>query len=139
MINPYKQLPIDRTGIPMQEFATPFTALATVSRENAATSSIIILNEDTSTIEVTASGGPAMIKWLSQATVDSSVAGTSVISAAGTANFDNAIATDQTRRFAVPRVAQGTGWASIQGTNREEGLYPNMATIGTASVLVTQY
>ncbi len=134
---PYKQLPKDAGMSPMQEFPTPFKALVTRNRENAAASSVITLNDNTTTIEIIATGAPAYIRWIPTTETAAAPAG-SVISAAGTANFDNAIAANTVRRFAVPIeafVAQG----SIVGLNKQYGLYNRVAIIGAASVASTEY
>lgn len=130
---PYKQLPKDAGQSPMQEFPTPFKAIVTRVRDNAAVSSVITLNDNTTTIEIASTGGPAFIRWV--ATTDT--AG-SVISAAGTANFDNAIAPNTVRRFAVP-IENFVAQTSIVGLNKQYGLYNRVAIIGTASVASTEY
>lgn len=138
-------------GAPMGDNQVPFTtdappavaALGASTRNTAATaavSSIVVLNENTTAIEVGASGGPGFIKWLSQSVVDSSVAGTSVIVAAGgTANFDHMIPTDNVRRFVIPIATIPSSQTSVMGANRANGLYPNVAIVGVSSVLLTQY
>lgn len=133
--------PVGNNLVPLFNSPPPFAAIATTVRENAATSSILVLNQNTTAIEVAPTGGPAYIKWLTQAVVDSSVAGTSVISAAGTANFDHVVASGTVRRFVVPIATTPTSQTSVQGANRLNGLYPNVAfaTGPIASVAVTQY
>lgn len=136
-------------GLPMGDNQIPFTtdappavaAIASTTRENGVTSSILVLTQDTTSIEIAAATAPVFLKWLSQATVDSSVAGTSVISAAGTANYDHVIPTATTRRFVVPIFSIPSSQTSAMGANRANGLYPNVATITTpiASVFLTQY
>lgn len=139
MENYARKLAKDRTDAPMQEYALPFPALATTNRENAAASSVTSLNANCTAVEVAAVGGNAAIRW-SMAT-----ATTSVITIAGTANFDNYIPSGTLRRFVVPRQAQaipnysGINSPSVVGLNLQEGLYTGIATIGAASVLVTQY
>lgn len=130
---PYKNLPRDSGGAGMQEFPTPFKAIVTRVRETALVSSVITLDDNTSTIEIAATNGPAFIRWI--ATGDT--AG-SVISAAGTANFDNAIAKDTVRRFAVP-IEKFVAQTSVVGLNKQYGLYNRVAIIGLASVASTEY
>lgn len=125
--------------VPFYDSPPAVAAIATNMREAGAVSSILVLNQNTTAIEVTATGGDAYIKWLTQATVDSSVAGTSIISAAGTANFDHAIPNGLVRRFVVPIATIPNSYTSVQGANRLNGLYPNVAYKGIASVAVTQY
>lgn len=131
---PYKNLPRDSGGSEMQEFPTPFKALVTRNRDVATASSVITLNENTSTIEIAATGGPAFIRWV--ATTDTAA---SVVSdASGTVNFDNAIAPNTVRRFAVP-IERFVAQASIVGINKQYGLYQRVAIIGVASVASTEY
>lgn len=133
---PYKPLPKDAGNGQMQEFPTPFKAIVTRARETAATSgvsSVITLNDNTTTIEIAATGGPAFIRWI--ATSDTTA---SVITAAGTANFDNAIAKDTVRRFAIP-IESFVAQTSIVGLNKQYGLYNRVAIIGTSSVASTEY
>lgn len=116
------------------------TALSATNKENASASSILLLGHDTTELEVAAVNQHVAMKWLTQATVDSSVAGTSVITAAGTANWDNIIQTNTVRRFVVP-IATNPQTGSIQGINRELGLYPAVAfktVAGNGSVLTAQ-
>lgn len=136
-----KGQPMGNNGVPLFDCPPAVTAIATNARDNATSSSILILTQNTTAIEVGAQGGPAFIKWLAQSVVDSSVAGTSVISAAGTANFDHMIAAGEVRRFVVPINIVPASAQSVQGANSLNGLFPNVAykTAGIASVLVTQY
>lgn len=130
---PYKPLPRDATQTEMQEFATPFKAIVTRNRDNASASSVITLNDNTTTIEVVSTGGPAFIRWVAT----SDTAG-SVISAGVTANFDNAIASNTVRRFAVP-IESFVAQTSVVGLNKQYGLYNRVAIIGLASVASTEY
>ena len=138
MKNYAKGKPVGNNQVPFFDAPAPITALATAVRDNAVASSILTLTDDTTLIEVAATNGPAYVKWLTQAVVDSSVAGTSVISAAGTANFDNMIAPNTVRRFAVP-IERFVAQASIVGLNKQYGLYQRVALIGVASVATTEY
>ncbi len=141
--------PVDKFGIPKTIYPPAKISLATTNNTNASTSSILLLSHDTTEIEVVAvssvqSGDSTGIagKWLSQATVDSSVAGTSVITAAGTANFDFVVQAGQVRRFVVPIATQNQAQQSIQGVNRLLGLYPAVAykvIAGTGSVITMEF
>lgn len=134
-VNYASRLPQDENNAVMTHSSTPFPALQTDARDNATVSSVTAFNVGTTTIEVTAVGGTGFIKW-------APTQATSVVSAAGTANFDNAIPANATRIFVVPRNTEALGRASVgsyTGTNVDEGLYPAVATKGIASVLVTQY
>lgn len=140
-----KGLPVGDNQMPFSGTGTPpaVAAINTAVRNTAATaavSSIVVLDQNTTAIEVGASGGPAFIKWLAQSVVDSSVAGTSVITAAGgTANFDHMIPNDNVRRFVIPINTIPTSQTSAMGANRANGLYPNVGIVGVSSILFTQY
>ena len=140
MKNYAKGKPLGNNQVPFYDSPPAETALATTVRDSAATSSILALTEDTTAVEVTATGGTAFVKWLTQTTVDSSVAGTSVISTPGTANFDHAVPADTVRRLVIP-IAQGNysrGAGSMVGANVENGLYSHIAYRGVASVAVIE-
>lgn len=130
------QLPRDNSDGMMQEFPAPITAQARYAAENSSASSVITLGHNTVTLELAAVNGPAVVKWIP--TTDT---GASVISIAGTANFDHVIPKDTYRRFVVPRESTPTAYTSIQGVNRGEGLYRRVAikSIGVASVLVAEF
>ena len=136
-------MPIGNNQIPVGALTpAPYKAIATaVSDITPTVSSILILTHNTTAIEVTATGGPAYIRWLSQNVVDSSVAGTSVIATGATANFDHVIPNATVRRFVVPVAIEPTSSTSVMGANRANGLYSHMAYAGaTASIIaVTQY
>lgn len=117
-------------------------ALAAQNKENASASSILLLTHDTTELEVGAIGQWIAGKWLSQATVDSSVAGTSVITAAGSANFDFTVAVNTLRRVDVPIATNVQTSGSVMGVNRKYGLYPAVAfktLAGTGSVVTMQF
>lgn len=128
-------LPQDRENMPMQDtMAAPVKALQTIVSENATVSSVISFNENTTTIEVAAIGTGAAIRWV--ATTDTQA---SIITAAGTSNYDNIVPVNTVRKFVVPRENQGV--ASIVGLNVREGLYRRVAmrSLGVGSILSSQY
>jgi hypothetical protein len=130
MKNYAKGQPVGNNQVPFFESPPPVLAETTTMRENAVASSILILSSVTTAIEIMAVGAPAYLKWLSRTVVDSSVAGTSVISAAGTANFDAMVAKDTIRRFVVPiasTTATPGSYGAPQGANRDNNLYSNVA------------
>ena len=138
-------LPRGKDDDTKQAYVPPKVALASAHKENASASSILLLTHDTTEIHVVAIGNPSFMgvagKWLSQANVDASVAGTSVITAAGTANFDFVVTGGVISRFVVP-VATNPQTGSVQGVNRELGLYPAVAfktIVGNGSVLTMQF
>ena len=140
MINYAPNVPRDKDGGIKDGYAPSKTALSATNKENAAASSILLLGHNTTEIEVNAVNQHVAMKWLTQATVDSSVAGTSVLTAAGSENWDNLIQKDTVRRFVVP-IATNPQTGSVQGVNRELGLYPAVAfktAAGNGSVLTAQ-
>lgn len=133
-------------SMPFQGNGTPpaVAAIVTSIRDVTATvSSIRTLSQNTTAIEVASTGGPAYIKWLGQSVVDSSVAGTSILTTGAGANFDHVIPAATYRRFVIPIFTNNPqGYGSQVGANVENGLYPNVAVIGGtgASVIaITQY
>lgn len=129
-------LPQDRGMSPMQEFAFPILAKARYGSENAVASSVISVTHDTTALTVGAFGTGAVLRWV--ATTDTQA---SVISAAGTANFDEIIPPNAVRRFVIPMERQGTNPGSVQGANRLNGLYQRVAvkSTGIGSVLVAEF
>lgn len=117
----------------MTDSPPPYLALATLHRDNASASSVTSFNANTTVIEVSAVTTGAGIRWAANQA-------TSVITLAGTANFDNFVIAGSTRLLVVPRRIQGNS-SSVVGLNAQEGLYENIATIsaGIGSVLLTQY
>jgi alpha-D-ribose 1-methylphosphonate 5-triphosphate synthase subunit PhnG len=103
------------------------------AKDNASASSVITLTQDTTDIEVAANGGPAIIKWIRTTDTQASVT---------TTGFDFVVAKDTVRHFVVPVETQtAQGYSSVQGANRENGLYQRLAFKGTgiSSVYVTEY
>src|SRR3990167_7778167 len=142
MINPYPNLPYEKGGTAMQNYGTHASVKAVYASENSTTSSVITLTEDTTAIEIAAIGASptgAVMRWVTS--VAGFNASTSVISAAGTANFDHVIANNTIAKFAVPIERQETNPQSVQGANRLNGLYRRVAikSIGIGSVLLTEY
>jgi len=145
MINPYPNLPYEKGGTPMQNYGTHASVKAIYASENASASSVITLTQDTTVIEIATIAGISslvsgtVMRWVTS--VAGSNASTSVISAAGTANFDHVIPTNTVAKFAVPIERQDTNPQSVQGANRLNGLYRRVAikSIGVASVLLTEY
>lgn len=141
-VNPYPNLPRDKGGLGMQNYATHASVKGIYASENASTSSVITLTEDTTAIEIAAIGASptgAVMRWVTS--VAGFNASTSVISAAGTANFDHVIPNNQVVRFAVPIEKMYIAPSSISGANIENGLYRRVAikSIGIASVILTEY
>ena len=131
----------DKNGEAMQNFATNASIKGIYASENASASSIITLTHDTTMIEVAAIGAlptAGVMRWVTS--VAGFNASTSVISAAGTANFDHVIPNNAVLRIAVP-IETNPQTGSVQGINRELGLYRRVAikSIGVASVLLVEF
>lgn len=138
----YPETPQGKLGEVKIGYAPAKVALARQNKENASASSILLLTHDTTELEVAAVAQHVAGKWLSQATVDSSVAGTSVITAAGSANHDFVIMSGDFRRVVVPIATNVQTDGSVMGVNRKLGLYPAVAfktLAGNGSVLTAEF
>lgn len=133
MANYAKEIPVDRFSNPMQAYPPAASAIGTTTRENGAVSSVTSFQPNTTVIEVAAIGAGAAIRW---ATNQAS----SVVTAAGTANFDHVVTAGTVRPFVVPRTIQGNT-TSVVGLGAQNGLFNGVGTIslGVGSVLLTQY
>lgn len=137
MLNYSKGKPVGNNGIPQFDSPPAVKAIATYTDENALVSSVITLTQNTTAIEVGAVGGAAVLRWIGTGDTEGSV-----ISAVSGANYDHSVGTGTVRRFVVPvEGVQATGYGSLMGTNREEGLFRRVAlkTVGIASVMLTEY
>lgn len=132
-----KQIPVDKFGSTMQEFPAAFPALARYNDENAAASSVISVTHNTTTLEIGAVGGAAVMRWVATSDTQASV----VSDEGATANFDHLISKDTVRRFVIPKESSNVPANSVVGVNRREGLYQRVAikSVGTASVVTTEY
>lgn len=131
------QLPVDASGAPMQDFPAPKLAKARYTSENASASSVISVSHNTTSLEVAAVGGAAVLKWITTADTEASV-----ISAAGTtSNYDHVVPANTLRRFVIPIESVGRTPASVQGINRLNGLYQRVAIkgVGVSSVMLSEY
>lgn len=141
MINYSPALPRDKNDEVKQNYVPVKLSLASTNKENASASSILLLGHNTTELEVAAVNQHIAVKWLSQATIDSSVAGTSVLTVVGSENWDHMIEVNTIRRLIVP-IATNPQTTSVQGVNRELGLYPAVAYktfAGNGSVLTAQF
>lgn len=141
-VNPYPFLPRDKGGEAMQNYATHASVKAIYASENSSASSVITLDPNTTAIEIAAIGASptgGVMRWV--ASTVGFAAGTSVISASGTANFDHVIGNNQVARFAVPIEKAYQAPSSLVGAGIQNGLYRRVAikSIGVASVLLTEY
>lgn len=133
MANNYAgQLPRDNSNETMQEFPAPFKAQTSRVSENASASSVITLGHDTVSLEVYAGQTPALLRWIATTDTQASVIST---------NYDHVIPKDRLRRFTVPRERMASGYTSVQGVNRGEGLYQRVAymSTGVGSVLLAEF
>ncbi len=136
-----RMVPRDQGNYPRDGVVPAVLAKARTNKENASASSILYLTHNTTEIEVAAVNQHVAVKWYDQATIDSSVAGTSVITAVGSGNWDHLVQQDTVRRFVVP-IFSNPQVESVQGINRELGLYPAVAYktfAGNGSVLTGEY
>ena len=142
MINFYPETPQGKAGEVKVGYAPAKVALARLNDENALVSSILLLTHNTTELEVAAVGQGIAGKWISRADVDASIAGTSVITAAGTANFDFVVPVSTQRRVVVPISTNVQTSGSVMGINRKLGLFPAVAfktLAGTGSVLAAEF
>lgn len=140
--NPYPVLPTEKMGREMQGWATHASIKAVYASENASASSVITLTPDTTSIEITAIGAEptaGVMRWVRVG--DGTGAATSVISAAGTANFDHVIPNNTTVKIAVPIEVMYQAPSSMVGANIQNGLYRRVAikAIGVASVIINEF
>lgn len=129
-----KAVAVDKNGSPLDSQPLPLKSVITTVSENATVSSVITLGDNTTDIEIAAVGASAVIRWIGRTDTQASV-----VSAAGTANYDAFIQANQTRRFIVPIETIGT--SSLVGANIANGLYNRLSykTNGVGSVLSNQY
>lgn len=138
MLNYAKGLAFDKNNTANQNCPPPFLALARQSSENATASSVITLTQDTTAIELGATGGAAVMRWVATSDTQASVVGI----AGATANFDHLVPTGTVRRFVIPIESNpATGYSSQMGANRLNGLYRRVAymSVGIASVMLSEY
>jgi hypothetical protein len=141
MANYAKGLPIDTNLNPLQEFPAPYLSQTRYNTTNAATSSVISLQPNTTTVEVGSSGGQgAVIRWVPLTEIAGVGASASVIAAGTGINFDHYVPVNTYRRFVVPKETQGQMAGGQVGS--VNGLYQRVAIInagGASSVLVSEF
>ena len=143
--NPYPSEPVSNRGSFLHDYATHASVKAIYASENATASSVITLTPDTTVLEIAVLAGTSSLISAGAMRWVTSVAGfnasTSVITAAGTANFDHIIPNNTVAKFAVPIEGMYQAPSSLVGANIVNGLYRRVAikSIGTASVIVTEY
>lgn len=130
MLNVTKPLAIDRNGAPIQNGSPDGVALVARYSDNGAVSSVITMNDNTTLLEVSATGTPAIVRW-----VPSTDTAASVIST----NYDVIVPPNTLRKLPVPH--ETTGTSSIVGLGVQAGLYRRYAwkNIGAGSVMSNEY
>ena len=133
-INYQKQLPKDRGGDALQEFPAPFLAVKRTTSENATVSSVITLSDQTTSLEVTALGVGAALRWVPATDTQASV-----VTAVSGANYDHVIPPNTMRRFVVPQEFIPT--PSIAGANVANGCYARVAyrSFGIGSIMSSEF
>lgn len=132
---PYSPQAIDRNGSPLIGYPSARRAEAQYLSNNAAVSSVITVDPDTTVIEITAGTVPALLRWIPT----TETAAVSPFASVLSTNFDHAIGANQTRRFAIPIESQGV--PSIVGYNIQNGLFQRYAYIsgGVGSVIASEF
>lgn len=130
-------IPHDKNGEALQTLPAPFLAAEEWYSDNATASSVISVSDNTTVIEITASGGPAAMKWITRTDTTASVITTTPTAS----DFDHIIAKDTVRRFVIPIETYLTNPQSIQGVNKLNGLYQRVAykAFGVSSVMMTEH
>lgn len=140
-INYAKDQAMDKQGNVMEDYGLPYKALARYASNNATASSVITLNDGTTTVDIYAAGQSVAIRWVPASETASVSPFASVITApGGTANFDYVIPQNYYRRFVVP--IEGQGVSSIVGIGVQAGTYRRLAVIsaGTvSSIMVSEF
>ena len=129
-----KRIPVDENRTPMQGYPAAIKATARFYRDNGSTSSVQTLTDNTTQVEVGATGTGVILRWVPTSDGAGAPAG-SVLST----NFDHFIPAAQVRKFVVPKESATVN--SVVGVNIQQGLYRRMAlaNITTGSILSTEY
>lgn len=139
-INYARTIPSDENGHQLDGFAPAFKPYARYSTNNATASSVITLTDSTTMVEITAVGATVAVRWVPVSETAGVSPFASVITTSGaTANFDNIVGLNATRRFVVPM--EQAGVASIVGAGVRAGTYRRMAVMSSgavSSIMVTE-
>lgn len=132
--NVTQPLAVDKNGQAIQNSSPEVLAQQRYSFENGVASSVVTLSDNTTMLEVAAIGQPAVLRWVASTDTQGSV-----ISAAGTANFDVIIQPNEVRKIPIP--IEKIGVSSIVGLGVQAGLYRRVAwkTTGIGSILAAEY
>lgn len=127
--------PISKDGIHKVGYVPAKIALANTTNENASASSVIALTHDTTELEVSAVGQWIAGRWAANQAA-------SVVTAVASPAYDFVVPSGESRRYVVPIQTFVGNSSSIQGVNRANGLYQNVAfktLAGNGSVLLGEY
>lgn len=129
-----REIPRDKSGNALQLSPSPYVAYEQYTSENASVSSVVTLTDSTTVLEVAAIGTAAVLRF-----VPSTDTQASVISAAGTANYDVIIPPNTVRKVVLPIERIGT--SSIVGAGVQAGTYRRVAwkSTGIGSIMATEY
>jgi hypothetical protein len=129
--------PVGNNQQPIRQAPAPYKAIARYAVDTTAASSVISLSENTTAIEIGTGGAGVVMRWVATSDTQASVVGIN----GATSNFDHLIPANTVRRFVVPIETAVSSNGSVQGANRENGLYQRVAVKpqGTGSVLVAEY
>jgi hypothetical protein len=139
-LNYTKPLATDTQGNDLQDFGIPFKAIARYATNNPTASSVITLNDNTTSVDVYAAGQSVAIRWVPATETASVSPFASVITGGTTPNFDYVVPQNYYRRFVVPIETQGVN--SIVGLGVQAGTYRRLAVISAAtasSILVSEF
>lgn len=133
-------LPVDERGNVMQEYPAPFKANARYGTNNATSSSVITLQDNSTVVEISAVGSPVAVRWVPVTETAAVSPFGSVITIGATSNFDYVVPKDGVRRFVSP--IEGGGVNSIVGIGVQAGTYRRIAVSsgGTvSSVMLSEF
>ncbi len=132
MINYSPALPRDENGNVKQEYAVPFKPNARYGTNNATTSSVITLADNSTEVEIAAVGAAVAVRWIPATETAAVSPFASVITTGTSANFDYVVPKDTYRRFVAPQETQGV--QSIVGVGVLNGAYRRVAVMSAATV-----
>jgi hypothetical protein len=134
MTNYAKGKPVGDNQVPFYDSPPPVKAIAQYFTENGSTSSVVTMTQNTTAVSVTntSANRAVFVRWVP--TTDTAASVTS-------ANFDHVVAANQTTRFVVPIEGFPETAGSVQGINRDNGLFRRVAWIsqGPASIIASEY
>jgi hypothetical protein len=132
--------PVGGNQVPLYGSPAPFKSVQEFYSPNAVASSVVTLSQNTTALEIAAGATPVIMRWVATSDTAASVV------AVGSPNFDHVVPANTVRRFVVPiesgvNTTFGATTTSVQGQNREYGLYRRLAykTEAAASVYVAEF